>query len=629
MEQYQQEKIIKNMKKHIYILIAFLFLSFQSDAQIIGKKISEETEMTLGSLSGTEYVRIAKSGYNYKVSFTTLSAWIGSSVTGTVTAFSSGNLSPIFTTSVATSTSTPALSFSLTNAAAHTFLGNSTGSTGAPSYTLLDTADIVSFTDIVNSLIGISAGTVTSVSSGDLSPLFTTSVATSTSTPAISYALSTASAHTFYGNATGSTTTPSFSAIDTTDIASFSVKARSLFSANSPATYSSGIIGVDTTTGDPHLATQYFVNTILEPIEITRAQAATHDAANGGNGDWVEGRTYRITDPAAPLYYVILKAEKDKTGNTRLGKRGDAYTTGTPTVHVEVGYDVLTNTIGYIYDQEGNNRIAHTSSYNVFDFNAPATTNNNDFSNLTLTLPNYSKINNNVGRNVYILTSNSEISGNSFEGISSATITGTVYSDSYIKYSSFVASNINVSSDSKITGCNFKNISVTGAGLTLANCTFIGNGEALTLPTGYSATGKTFISGVSSNFEHELDLTDIAIWDPTGSASGAGLLTIPANFQWIGKFITNAGAFIVIDELDMPTPYIPEVAFECVPTDGAFSINIYARNTLTNNQVTTSVVGDAMGGVPTFDIYNDIKGRAVIERVGNFNILSSKSVSTF
>ncbi len=53
---------------------------------------------------------------------------------GTVTDFSSGNLSPLFTTSVATSTSTPALTYALTNAAAHTFFGNFTGSIGAPSY---------------------------------------------------------------------------------------------------------------------------------------------------------------------------------------------------------------------------------------------------------------------------------------------------------------------------------------------------------------------------------------------------------------------------------------------------------------------------------------------------------------
>jgi len=53
---------------------------------------------------------------------------------GTVTSFSSGNLSPLFTTSVATATTTPALSFALSNANAYTVFGRFAGSSGAPSY---------------------------------------------------------------------------------------------------------------------------------------------------------------------------------------------------------------------------------------------------------------------------------------------------------------------------------------------------------------------------------------------------------------------------------------------------------------------------------------------------------------
>ena len=53
---------------------------------------------------------------------------------GTVTGFSAGTLSPLFTTSVATPTTAPALSFSLTNAAATSWFGNASGSPGAPSY---------------------------------------------------------------------------------------------------------------------------------------------------------------------------------------------------------------------------------------------------------------------------------------------------------------------------------------------------------------------------------------------------------------------------------------------------------------------------------------------------------------
>ncbi len=63
--------------------------------------------------------------------------------TGTVTNFTSGNLSPVFTTSVATSTTTPALTFALSNAGPHTFLGNSTGTSAAPTYSAVDlSADV-------------------------------------------------------------------------------------------------------------------------------------------------------------------------------------------------------------------------------------------------------------------------------------------------------------------------------------------------------------------------------------------------------------------------------------------------------------------------------------------------------
>lgn len=62
------------------------------------------------------------------------SDYVDSSACGTVTSFSAGNLSPLFTSSVATATSTPALTFTLTNAAGLSWFGNASGSSGAPSY---------------------------------------------------------------------------------------------------------------------------------------------------------------------------------------------------------------------------------------------------------------------------------------------------------------------------------------------------------------------------------------------------------------------------------------------------------------------------------------------------------------
>jgi hypothetical protein len=66
----------------------------------------------------------------------------GGSGGGSVTSFSAGALSPLFTTSVATSTTTPFLQFNLSNAAAHRFFGNNTGSTAAPDYVQIQYGDL-------------------------------------------------------------------------------------------------------------------------------------------------------------------------------------------------------------------------------------------------------------------------------------------------------------------------------------------------------------------------------------------------------------------------------------------------------------------------------------------------------
>jgi len=72
----------------------------------------------------------------------TVLSWGSPSGAGSVTSFSSGNLSPLFTTSVATATSTPAQTFSLSTAAAHTFFGNNTASTTAPAYEAIGNGDL-------------------------------------------------------------------------------------------------------------------------------------------------------------------------------------------------------------------------------------------------------------------------------------------------------------------------------------------------------------------------------------------------------------------------------------------------------------------------------------------------------
>jgi len=65
---------------------------------------------------------------------TQVASGISGGGSGTVTSFSAGTLSPLFTTSVTTATTTPALSFTLSNAAANTWFGNNSGISAPPIY---------------------------------------------------------------------------------------------------------------------------------------------------------------------------------------------------------------------------------------------------------------------------------------------------------------------------------------------------------------------------------------------------------------------------------------------------------------------------------------------------------------
>jgi hypothetical protein len=93
----------------------------------------------------------------------------GGGGTGTVTSFSSGDLPPLFTTSVSTATTTPSLAFILTNAAAHTMFANCTGSTGAPSFTLISSCvpggTVTSVTETVPTQLLVSGGSTQTITS--------------------------------------------------------------------------------------------------------------------------------------------------------------------------------------------------------------------------------------------------------------------------------------------------------------------------------------------------------------------------------------------------------------------------------------------------------------------------------
>jgi len=76
---------------------------------------------------------------------------------GTVTDFTAGDLSPIFTTAVTNGSTTPDIQFSLSNAAAYTILGNNTASSANPTY----------FNPILASALFRNQGTTTTVLHGN------------------------------------------------------------------------------------------------------------------------------------------------------------------------------------------------------------------------------------------------------------------------------------------------------------------------------------------------------------------------------------------------------------------------------------------------------------------------------
>lgn len=123
--------------------------------------------ISAGAILGQTIPTLA-AGYLYSAGSSGPLSWSTSPGTGTVTSFSAGNLSPLFTTSVANSTSTPALSFNLSNAAQNSvFAGPATGGAGAPSYQSAPTISAANMTNFPT-LNQNTTGTAASVAGGVL-----------------------------------------------------------------------------------------------------------------------------------------------------------------------------------------------------------------------------------------------------------------------------------------------------------------------------------------------------------------------------------------------------------------------------------------------------------------------------
>lgn len=159
-----------------------------------------------------------------------------------------------------------------------------------------------------------SGGTVTSFSSGNLSPLFTTTVATATTTPALSFALSTQTANTVFSAPNGSTGTPTFRSLVNADFPLSGVTAGTY---NDVTVNAQGIV-----TTASNLAANYTMQDVTATTGGTTQATANLLALNPA----ATIATYTVTFPASPTNGLIfgINTTHTITSITIVGGTGSA-----------------------------------------------------------------------------------------------------------------------------------------------------------------------------------------------------------------------------------------------------------------------------------------------------------------
>ena len=159
------------MNKLISFLVALSVLGLTS--------VRAQTPINVQKTSGTNALTapiVIPSGQTFQVASGATANFTGATIVGlttggTVQSFNAGNLSPLFTTSVATSTTTPLLTFNLSNAAQNAvFAGPATGGAGPAAYRALAQSDMpfnqASLTEATSSVLTITGGTNAVMGSG-------------------------------------------------------------------------------------------------------------------------------------------------------------------------------------------------------------------------------------------------------------------------------------------------------------------------------------------------------------------------------------------------------------------------------------------------------------------------------
>jgi hypothetical protein len=141
----------------------------------------------------------------------------------------------------------------------------------------IDSVNDVLYTNVGNGWNPVSggsggSGTVTSVSSGNLSSLFTSSVATSSTTPAIAYTSIPQAANTVFGNFTSGITSPSFSSTPTfsaANLTNFPTFNQDTTGNSATSTLATSAVTAENLSGTPAL-----------PNGTTAVTQATSDSSN-------------------------------------------------------------------------------------------------------------------------------------------------------------------------------------------------------------------------------------------------------------------------------------------------------------------------------------------------------------
>lgn len=164
-------------------------------------------------------------GFDKSPNAATARAYLGINTNGGggVISFSADPLAGLFDVTVTTPTSTPHLSFQFQTQAQGLVFASPVSGSGPPLFRALQSSDLPPIPG---------GGSVTNFQSGNLSPLFTTSVANSTTYPALSYTLSSQGQNTVFAGPTSGSGLPTFRTLVAGDIPTLSQYLLSITNAS-------------------------------------------------------------------------------------------------------------------------------------------------------------------------------------------------------------------------------------------------------------------------------------------------------------------------------------------------------------------------------------------------------------